>query len=370
MEYPKVTVITATYNLIRAGRAETIVQAIESVQSQKYEGEVEHLIMDGASDDGTLDLLSPFSRKGWIKVVSEKDNGLYDAMNKGITIATGKYTVFLNSDDYWSSELAVQKSVESLERTQADFSYGLYRVEKNGKMGKVDDPSLGIFFLRMPFGHQTMFTRTEVLKEFGGFNTKKYKSAADYDLILNIILSGKRSVYVDLDFVVFRAGGFSSDTQLNQSEVIDSMYSTYSKLSNATKEDCTNFFYNCCCPASLYQILKEKVSHEISIHMEKRFATSKRIGKLYYYKDKFINKDFFWSYIMYKIRSFLCVSKKHSIRKMTAEKLKIKHLNIKQCFVFGICIYKKYYDEGIRSYHIFNIPIITVIDPIESKIHK
>ena len=142
MAYPKVTVITATYNLIRAGRAETIVQAIESVHDQKYEGEIEHLIMDGASDDGTLDLLAPFSEQGWIKVVSQKDSGLYDAMNKGLATATGKYTVFLNSDDYWSSELAVQKSVEALERTQADFSYGLYRVEKNGKMGKIDEPSL------------------------------------------------------------------------------------------------------------------------------------------------------------------------------------------------------------------------------------
>ena len=103
---PVVTIITITYNLIKDGREAYFRECVESVHNQCY-GNFEHIIIDGASDDGTIDLLNEYAQKGWIKYYSEPDNGIYNAMNKGIEKANGKYIVFLNSDDYFSSVTAI-----------------------------------------------------------------------------------------------------------------------------------------------------------------------------------------------------------------------------------------------------------------------
>ena len=390
MDFPKVTVVTATYNLIKAGRAESIVQAIESVHAQKYEGEIEHLIIDGASSDGTLDILAPFSEKGWVTIFSEKDKGLYDAMNKGIAKASGKYTVILNSDDYWSSELAVQKSVEALEREQADFSYGKYRTEKDGVIGRIKGHGMGVFFLRMPFCHQTMFTKTEVLKELGGFNAEKYRSAADYDLVLRAILAGKKSVFVDLDFVVFRMGGFSVDLSVSEPEVIDSMYSAYGRLTDISKDECSVLFYEFLFPSELYTSIKQRVSPEIIPFMEEEFKSFEKNGNMCRYialhnsshlsplgDEEFFarqqkntaaaelpsygKKDMFSRCLFYSILSFLHLGGKRVNAKLTREKMKIKSLSVEKGYIFGVCVYKKYYGNGVSSYQIFKIPILTFI---------
>ena len=92
---PKVTVVTATYNLIKDGREKFFRQCVESIHNQTYKN-IEHLVIDGASKDGTIDLIKEYADKGWIKYVSEPDKGMCDAMNKGIKIATGEYVAILN----------------------------------------------------------------------------------------------------------------------------------------------------------------------------------------------------------------------------------------------------------------------------------
>ena len=116
---PLVTVITITFNCIKYGRKETLIQSIESVQNQDYEN-FEHIIIDGASSDGTLELLQSYPH---LKVFSEPDNGVYDAFNKGVKRANGKYIVFVNSDDYFSTNKAISLSVDALEKENADYSY-------------------------------------------------------------------------------------------------------------------------------------------------------------------------------------------------------------------------------------------------------
>ncbi len=90
-----VTVVTITYNLIKSGREKYVRQCIECVHNQTYQN-IEHIIIDGASSDGTLEIFKDYP---WLKVFSEPDKGIYDAMNKGVAKASGKYIVFLNSDD-------------------------------------------------------------------------------------------------------------------------------------------------------------------------------------------------------------------------------------------------------------------------------
>jgi len=80
---PLVTIVTITFNLIKAGREKTFRQCLESVHNGTYKN-VEHIVIDGASKDGTLDLIKEYANKGWVKYISEPDSGIYDAMNKGV----------------------------------------------------------------------------------------------------------------------------------------------------------------------------------------------------------------------------------------------------------------------------------------------
>lgn len=118
---PKVTVVTPTFNLIEGGREKFFQQCIESVHNQTYQN-IEHLIIDGASTDGTLELLQKYEKKGWIKCYSEPDEGMCDAMNKGIRKASGEYVAILNSDDFYTKN-AIELSVKALLENNADYSY-------------------------------------------------------------------------------------------------------------------------------------------------------------------------------------------------------------------------------------------------------
>lgn len=112
---PLVTVITATYNLIKSKREKFIIQCLESVHNQHYSN-IEHIVIDGASDDGTLPLLKKYESLGWIKLFSEPDTGIYDAMNKGILKANGKYVSILNSDDFFTTQKELQSVLDCWKR--------------------------------------------------------------------------------------------------------------------------------------------------------------------------------------------------------------------------------------------------------------
>ena len=208
-ENPLVTVVTVCFNLITHARVGHFEQCLLSVNLQDYP-HVEHLVIDGGSQDGTLELLQKYADRGWIRYVSEPDSGIYDAMNKGIRLAKGKYVAFLNSDDYWHHRRAVSASVAALEQGNAAFSYAPRTiVQENGTFMCAESPALGAFLQLMPFCHQTMFTRRELLLAYGGFDAAQYRSAADYDLVFRLLLGGESGVFVPLNFTSFRLGGYS-----------------------------------------------------------------------------------------------------------------------------------------------------------------
>ncbi len=216
---PLVSVITATYNIKSSNRADKFLQCIESVHRQTYPN-IEHIIIDGASNDGTVDILKEYAQKGYFRYISEPDTGIYDAMNKGLRHARGKYIAFLNSDDYWSSSTGVESSVRLLEAAKADFSYAPCSfVEEDDTPAFLMLPNTGAFFYRLPFCHQTMFTRRDLMLELGGFDQINFKSAADYDFMIRLIMRGAKPVHVPENFTVFRLGGFSEDWKLSVEEM-------------------------------------------------------------------------------------------------------------------------------------------------------
>ena len=127
----KVSVITVTYN-----SAATLSRAIDSVKQQTYD-DIEHIIVDGGSTDGTIDIISSaeLSSNGHIRWISEKDNGIYDAMNKAIQMATGDIIGILNSDDYLTSSQVIAKIVENFDN-QTDAVYGDVHFVKSDNIEK------------------------------------------------------------------------------------------------------------------------------------------------------------------------------------------------------------------------------------------
>lgn len=201
---PSVTIVTVTFNIIDDGRKAYFRQCVESVHNQTHEN-VEHIIIDGASTDGTVKLIKEYAKRGWVKYISEPDSGIYEAMNKGIKLAKGKYIAFLNSDDYYCTTEAIEMSVVVLEKDDVDFSYADY-FQFNDRKKVLVEGIIEKFLYIMPFGHPTMFTKTSVMRKENGFN-EKYGLPSDYDLIIRLIMKDYKSVYIETPISVYRTNG-------------------------------------------------------------------------------------------------------------------------------------------------------------------
>lgn len=205
----KVTVITAVLN-----NKDTIVDAIESVLSQTYK-DIEHIVIDGASVDGTVELVRSYGDK-IDKIVSEPDEGIYDALNKGISLATGDVIGFLNSDDIYAHDRVIEKIAETFNREKVDSTYGDLNYVKREDISKVVRHWKSHLFseekLRqgwMP-PHPTFYVKREIYEKYGMFDTS-FEIAADYDSILRFL--GKHQIstaYIHGVLVKMRLGGVSN----------------------------------------------------------------------------------------------------------------------------------------------------------------
>lgn len=218
--HPTVTVITATFNLIKAGREKNIVQCIKSVHSQDYPS-IEHLVIDGASTDGTLDLLRPYEKKGWIRIFSEPDKGIYDAMNKGIRMASGDVIGVLNSDDYYYDNQVLEDIANAFNQKDIDCVYGnlvfLDAKNKNSVIriwkGSLYHP--GAFLKGWHPAHPTFYAKRTCFEQYGVFDLQ-YAVSADFELMLRFLEKEQiKNTYLDRYFVKMRWGGESTGTLRN-----------------------------------------------------------------------------------------------------------------------------------------------------------
>lgn len=211
----KVSIITTCKN------SETTIEGtIKSVLNQDYPG-IEYIIIDGGSTDYTLEIINKYQNK-ISKVISEADEGLYHAINKGISLATGELVGNLNSDDFYFSSTTISEVVKKLHEKSADAVYGdLHYVDRNDTQKVIRNWEAGEYteglFLKgwMP-PHPAFFVKREVYTKHGLFNTD-LKSAADYELMLRFIHKHKITVaYVPKVLVKMRVGGKSNKTLLNR----------------------------------------------------------------------------------------------------------------------------------------------------------
>ena len=204
----KISIITATYN-----SAGTVADTIQSVANQSYK-KIEHIIIDGLSKDNTLEVVKNSEHNG--PVYSEKDKGIYDAMNKGISKATGDVIGILNSDDFYASNDIIEQVAHLFETTDCDLLYGdLYFVDQND-INKIKRKwiSGGYKLKDFLYGwmppHPTFFVRKEVYEKYGVFNME-LGSAADYELMLRLMYKHKlKTAYLNKVMVLFRIGGAST----------------------------------------------------------------------------------------------------------------------------------------------------------------
>ena len=211
----KVSIITISYN-----SAETIEDTIKSVVGQDYPN-IEYIIIDGASKDETLSIIGKYKDK-IAKVVSEKDKGIYDAMNKGVENATGDIIGILNSDDYYYDESVISEVVRLFEKENTDGLYAdLVYVDRADsdkviRYWKSGEYQPGKFLKGWMPPHPTFFVKKEVYEKFGLYSTD-LRSAADYEFMLRVIHKHNISLsYMPRILTKMRVGGMSNVSLKNR----------------------------------------------------------------------------------------------------------------------------------------------------------
>ena len=204
-----ISVITVCFN-----SEKTIKKTIDSVLKQTLKN-FEYILVDGKSTDNTLQIIKSYENEFYernipYKIISEKDNGIYDAINKGISLCNGKLVGILNSDDWYQKD-TLETIYEKYSKDEADVYHAnlnIYSSHNKFIIEKTPNTSKAIY-RKMPFFHPTCFIKKEVYNTIGNYSLK-YKICSDYDFIIKLIKSNYKIVYINKALVNFRLGGAST----------------------------------------------------------------------------------------------------------------------------------------------------------------
>jgi len=204
----KVTIITPTFN-----SAKTIGDTLRSVSAQDYL-DIEHIIVDGKSTDDTLSIIDEFPYIA--RVISEKDSGIYDAMNKGLIAATGDVIAVLNSDDLYVNKTVISDVVKLMLLDNVNIVYADLNYVDREDITKVSRVWFSGSYRREQFKlgwappHPTFFAKKNLYERFGGFNLS-LKNSADYELMFRFLYVNKQPCsYLRKTIVKMRRGGYSN----------------------------------------------------------------------------------------------------------------------------------------------------------------
>lgn len=209
----KISIITATYN-----SEKTLQDTLDSVLRQDC-SDIEHILVDGASTDSTVDIIRNYASTTdtyTVRWVSEKDHGIYDAMNKGIAMATGDVIGILNSDDYFTSDDVLSRLIKPFSDAKVEAVYGDIHFIHDKKPEKItryySSKMFSPFWLRFGFmpAHPSLYVRKAVY-EWVGFYKLDYKIGADFEMVVRMFHVHKiKAHYINMDFVTMRNGGAST----------------------------------------------------------------------------------------------------------------------------------------------------------------
>ena len=222
----KVSIITICFNAEK-----TIKDTIESVLSQTYP-DIEYIVVDGDSKDKTPEIVASFGNR-IDKFVSEKDRGLFDALNKGIKMASGEIIGILHADDVFASKQTIEKVVENFKKSQADACWGdlVYidkeEPEKVVRCWKSSAYERGLFKKGWMPPHTTFFAKKSAFEKYGNYDLR-FDMAADYELMLRFLEKyNLPSCYIPEVLVKMRTGGVSDRSLKNIRRIIKSNFDAY-----------------------------------------------------------------------------------------------------------------------------------------------
>lgn len=217
-----ISIITATYN-----SGQTLTDTLESVLRQSYT-DIDYVIVDGGSKDNTLDIIRRYEPRfeGRMRWISEPDKGIYDAMNKGIRMATGGVVGLLNSDDFYTSNDVLEHVARALSDPNVDAIYGdIHYVNDDDLTHCVRYYSSRVFcrgLMRLGFmpAHPSFYCRRTIYEKYGLFDTS-LRVAADFENLLRLIFVNRiRTKYIPEDFVTMRTGGASSSGMVSHKRIL------------------------------------------------------------------------------------------------------------------------------------------------------
>lgn len=260
----KISIITVSYNSER-----TIEQTIQSVINQDY-CQLEYIIIDGKSTDNTGNIIEKYIE--YISCyVSERDEGIYDAFNKGIEKATGEIIGFINSDDILAPGTLNYISKNFNSNTDVMFGNIIYfddKIEKYKILRKADPKLRKIQYEMTPsIFHPATFIKKNAYKKFGSYN-KQIKLAADWELLLRFYTQGANFYYVNQTLAYFRGGGASSG-RLNCNFRIEDFNEYKQILFQYSNNKLKNYFY-----------YYKKVLFGYSVYILRKFGIAKKIKKI------------------------------------------------------------------------------------------
>lgn len=218
MNHPLISIITVCFN-----SEKTIRKTIESVLNQTY-ANIEYILIDGKSTDITVEIIKEyeqqFNEKGMIyRYVSEPDKGIYDALNKGISLASGEWIGIIHSDDWYEND-ALEKLFLTEGITNYDLIYGLVKVIANDKQIHSVEQKMFTSLPTDPMQHQAIFVQRRLHGEIGLYSTD-YKIAADYDFLLKCFLAGKNAKFIFCIVASFSRTGISNSDKMAHVSVLE-----------------------------------------------------------------------------------------------------------------------------------------------------
>ena len=219
---PYVTIVTPTYNLLENNLADDFNLLISLLELQTYPY-IEHMVIDKASNDGTVEMLKDYKNKGFFTFFSERDTGKFDAYNKGVMRAKGKYITFLSCDDFIHDITSIYDIVNLMETNNADFTFAPAYCRHPQGFVFLFAPSMYNAFQAMPCARQAMFFKKSMIEKENYFDLK-FKTMSDFDFIMRIIMKKYTPAYFDTNYVTYKLGTKPMENPARSEEEVKAIY--------------------------------------------------------------------------------------------------------------------------------------------------
>ena len=235
MYEPEISIIIPTSNIVEKEQTDDFTLLLNLLDKQSYEF-MENIVIDNASQDGTEVLLKEYKNSGYINFFSEPDRGKFDAMNKGLMRAKGKYVCFPSCDDFYHDITGLEDVVNLMEAEDADFCFfPAYCRHPDGYVFQFIPAMLNVFQVP-PCPRQAVVFKKSVLSELGGFD-EKFKLLADYDLMIRLVLGGYKGILFEGNIVTYKLGEeVAKHSQQVEAECNHIYYKNYKNLYPLSEE--------------------------------------------------------------------------------------------------------------------------------------